>query len=107
MATEALWERDTKDPMEGIRTIADFVRSGNCHIEKQDQWELRFSVDSGLSVIMRELLRANLDGDGSEEILVYHYVYAPEGTLGVGMVAIAKMDREGLLRWVGYDTPNK
>jgi hypothetical protein len=106
-ATEALWGRDTKDPIEGIKTIADFFRSGTCHIETQDQWELRFSVDSGLSVIMRELLRADLDGDGSEEILVFHYVYAPQGSLGAGMVATAKMDREGLLRWVGYDTPNK
>jgi len=104
-ATEALWERDTKDPI--IKTIADFVRSGNCHIEKQDQWELWFSVDSGLSVIMRELLRADLDGDGSEEILVFHYVYAPHGSLGAGMVVTAKMDHEGLLRWVGYDTPNE
>jgi hypothetical protein len=99
-ATEAIIEPDPKHQLKA-RTIADFVRGGTCHIEKQDQWELHFRVDGGLSVIMKELLRSDLDGDGSEEILVSHYVYAPRGTLGGGVVATAKIDGEGLLRWVG------
>jgi hypothetical protein len=105
-ATEAIFEPETKNRPAGFKTIADFVQGGTCNIEKQDQWELHFHVDDGLSVIMRELLRADLDGDGKEEILVFHYVYAPEGTFGAGMVATAKMDPEGLLRWNGYAAPN-
>ena len=101
-ATEAVLEPETKSRLKGLGTIADFVQTGTCHIEKQDQWELRFYVDDGLSVVMRELLRADLDGDGKEEILVSHYVYAPKGTLGAGVVAMAKMDHEGLLRWNDY-----
>ncbi len=104
-AKEAVWVPEIKSRLTGFRTISDLVQAGTCHIEKQDQWELRFDVEDGFSVLMRELLRADLDGDGKEEILVFHYMWAPKGSFGAGTVAMAKMDHEGLLRWHNYRAP--
>jgi hypothetical protein len=94
-----------KSRLTGFRTTSDLVQAGTCHIEKQDQWELRFDVEDGFSVLMRELLRADLDGDGKEEILVFHYMSAPKGSFGAGNVTMAKMDHEGLLRRHDYPAP--
>jgi hypothetical protein len=100
-ATEAIMEPHDESRLTAHRTIADLAQAGICHIEKQDRWELHFRIDEGFSVVMRELLRADLDGDGWEEILVFHYMYAPLGTFGAGFVLMAKMDA-GLLHMTDY-----
>jgi hypothetical protein len=99
-ATEAIWERDTRADLASLRTIADVVGAGICHIDMQGQWELHFHIDFGFSVVMRELLRADLDHDGQEEILIYHHMKARGGSLSSGRVMVAKMSDEGLLRQV-------
>jgi len=44
----------------------------------------------GLGMTLRELMRADLDGDGVEEILVQHYTYAVGGTLGVSSIGVLR-----------------
>jgi hypothetical protein len=36
--------------------------------------------------MLKELLRADIDGDGIEEILIQYYTYAVGGTFGYGFV---------------------
>jgi hypothetical protein len=57
-----------------------------------------------LDVMMRESMRADLDGDGWEEILVFHYVSAARsgGTLGAGGAFMAKVGEDGLLHMKPY-----
>jgi len=38
----------------------------------------------GMGILMWEVVRGDFDGDGYEDLLVSHYVYATEGTLGYG-----------------------
>lgn len=44
----------------------------------------------GLGMVLTELMRADLDGDGIEEILVQHYTHAFGGTLGVSSVGVLR-----------------
>lgn len=44
----------------------------------------------GLGMLLKELMRADLDGDGIEEILVQYYTYAIEGTLGVSSIGLLR-----------------
>ena len=44
----------------------------------------------GLGMVLKELLRADLDGDGAEEILVQDYTYAIGGSLGVSSIDLLR-----------------
>ncbi len=92
----AMPEGEMESTLSQCKTIADVVHHTDCEVLFSGEWEFRVSFSDGLAVILRELMRADLDDDGFEEILVHHYVYAPEGTLGV--TVRAKMDSTGLLR---------
>jgi hypothetical protein len=49
----------------------------------QFEWEYSGAV-------LAELLRADLDGDGAEEILIQYYTYAVGGTLGYGSIGLLR-----------------
>jgi hypothetical protein len=80
------------------KTIADLVEEGACEVVRQDDWHVAIEPRNGLAVSISELFRADLDDDGSEEILVFNLAYAPQGTLRAGSVCIAKPDDGGLLQ---------
>lgn len=86
-------------------TIADLLQEGVCAVARQDEWQFAIEHDRGLSVLVSELFRADLDGDGEEEILVFDLSYAPEGTFRAGSVRIAKPDRNGILQPVDIGEP--
>jgi hypothetical protein len=64
---------------------------------QQSDWSLTVHSDYGFSVIIRELMRADLDGDNNEEILVFVLVFAQQGTYRAGVVVRAKVNDGGLL----------
>lgn len=79
-------------------TIADLVSAGACTIVEQDDWRVVIEPAGGFGLALSELFRADLDGDGEEEILVFDLLYATGGTLRAGSVAVAKPDAEGILQ---------
>ncbi len=44
---------------------------------------------AGMQTVLREILRADLDGDGIEDMLINRYLKAISGTLGLGLEPIA------------------
>jgi len=80
---------DTEDLI-GLKadlTFQDWIDDGNFKII--ELFENGFHIiHSGEGLIMVELLRADLNNDNIEEILVFCYSYATEGTLGFGYTNI-------------------
>lgn len=76
------------------QTVADLLTSGAAKVTSVGSFHLDLEMD-GLIVHVRELLRADLDGDGYEDILAWCYVRATMGTLGVGTepCVLARRDR--------------
>lgn len=79
-------------------TISHLVAEGACTVIEQDEWRVRLEPAGGFGLVLSELFRADLDGDGEEEIMVFDLLYATEGTLRAGGVAIAKPDAHGILQ---------
>jgi hypothetical protein len=75
-------------------TFLDWIEDGSFIII--EQFEKGFHiVHSGEGLIMVELLRADLNDDNIEDILVFCYSYATEGTLGFGYtITITRLDSE-------------
>ncbi|MDB5580294.1 MAG: hypothetical protein JWR80_5470 [Bradyrhizobium sp.] len=79
-------------------TIAHLVAEGACTVIEQDDWRVVIELAGGFGLALSELFRADLDGDGEEEILVFDLLYATGGTLRAGSVGIAKPDADGILQ---------
>jgi len=74
------------------------IKEGLLRVEEQSAWSLTLVPSSwGLAVQIRELMRADLDGDTQEEILVFHLTFATAGSLRAGVTRRAKMMADGLL----------
>lgn len=82
---------------ERCRTIGDLVAAGECTVVDATDWRFAVVPKRGLALAVSELFRADLDGDGAEEILVFDLSYASHGTLRAGAVTIAKPSENGLL----------
>jgi hypothetical protein len=79
------------------RTLESLINAGIAQIEEQSEWSLTVHSDYGFSIQMRELMRADLDSDSNEEILVFALAFAPKGTYRASTVERAKVNDEGLL----------
>ena len=77
-----------------VRSLADLASNGQLRIISMSSTRLQIEWN-GAGAVLTELLRADLDGDDIEELLVQHYTYAVGGTLGFGQV--------GTLRRIGPD----
>lgn len=75
-------------------SLQELARTRSLKIVDVSSTRLVFEWE-GAGAMLRELLRADLDRDGVEEILVEHYTYAVGGTLGFGSI--------GMLRRSGAD----
>jgi 5-methylcytosine-specific restriction endonuclease McrA len=62
-----------------ISSLQSLLSAGEISIRSISSNHLDVSI-GGLGVSLRELIRADLDGDGNEEVLVQHTVYAVQGT---------------------------
>lgn len=89
------------------KTIADLIAEGACDVVEQEDWRVAIEPRNGFALALSELFRADLDGDGEEEILVFDLLYATGGTLRAGSVGIAKPDADGILQPVrsGIEEP--
>jgi hypothetical protein len=77
------------------QSLAELCHDGRIKITDVGSRTLRFHWGYD-GAILTELLRADFDGDGLEEVLVQNYWYATEGTLGYGSI--------GILRRTGPDS---
>jgi|HubBroStandDraft_2_1064218.scaffolds.fasta_scaffold21234_2 hypothetical protein len=68
-------------------SLRELAQAGKLRIVDVSSVRLVFEWESA-GAMLRELLRADLDGDGIEEILIQYYTYAVGGTLGHGTVGI-------------------
>jgi hypothetical protein len=73
-------------------SVGELARARKLQIVDVSSTRLRFEWE-GAGVMLSELLRADLDGDGTEEILIQHYTYAVGGTFGHG--AVGTLRRSG------------
>jgi hypothetical protein len=85
-------------------TFLDWIEDGSFIII--EQFEKGFHiVHSGEGLIMVELLRADLNDDNIEDILIFCYSYATEGTLGFGYTnTITRLDCESKFIEIGSKT---
>ncbi len=72
--------------------IPDLVRNGRVQVIERSALSLDLHFD-GMGVVLNEIMRADIDGDGYEDILVGNYEYAIEGTYGSGSVLL--LTRQG------------
>jgi 5-methylcytosine-specific restriction endonuclease McrA len=68
-------------------SIQDLVQSGKVIVEERSSHYLSLKYQ-GMGAAYWEIMRADLNDDGIEDILISHYKYALEGTLGVGAISI-------------------
>jgi hypothetical protein len=68
-------------------SLRELARAGKLRVVDVSSSRLLFEWE-GAGAMLSELLRADLDGDGIEEILIQHYTYAIGGTFGYGTVGI-------------------
>lgn len=95
--TDAIIEPgNVRTEFDGLRTIADLVAAGLATVVEQDLWSLEIDAEAAWSIVLREMLRADLDGDDQEEILVNVVHFAREGTFRAGSVVVAK-PKDGVL----------
>jgi hypothetical protein len=80
----------------GKATLQDLAHSGKISVVDVSSTILNIEF-GGVGMVLRELLRADLDGDGEEEMLIQYYIYAIGGTLGVSFI--------GVLRRLGPEAP--
>jgi len=69
-------------------TIGEVVRANKARVVQVSSFALTIEFE-GTGTHMREILRADLDGDGYEDLLVTDYISAVGGTLGAGQKPIA------------------
>jgi hypothetical protein len=80
----------------GYVTLRELALSGKISIIDVSSTRLDI-VFSGLGTVLIELLRADLDGDGLEEILIQHYTYAVGGSLGFSFICMLRRKNQGAL----------
>lgn len=74
-------EKVTKEVEAGI-TILDWVKCGRVYVSDSSRYMIALSEREGMGIKFWELLRADLNNDGFDELLVYGYSFATHGTLG-------------------------
>ncbi len=78
---------EQEDPIDPSVSYQDKVDDGSLIIKRVSQNLLR-AESGGMGQQLIEVTRADLNGDGIEDILLFEYCYATEGTLGFGGVKI-------------------
>ncbi len=64
----------------------DWVNLKKISIKSVTKYSVRLEENNGMGIILWELMRADFNNDGFEELLVYGYNYATQGTLGFGEI---------------------
>lgn len=80
------WDEIEKVASSGI-TVQDWVEAGKVHIKSVSQYAIQLEYN-GMGQHLWELMRADFNQDGVEDILLYRYSYAKSGTFGYGSTMI-------------------
>lgn len=76
------------DRFEAGATYATLVKKGGLIVADLTSNSIRIQEPEGMGQLLIEAARADFNGDGLEELLVFEYAYATRGTLGYGGVLI-------------------
>lgn len=68
------------------KTVGDLLRKGEVKILNTSSYEV--SMEWHMGLLVREICRADLDGDGIEDMLCECYSWALGGTLGFGWISL-------------------
>jgi 5-methylcytosine-specific restriction endonuclease McrA len=78
----------TETQSDHMETYQDKVDDGSLVVKKVRHNLLRIEQEKGMGQQLIEVARADFDGDGIEDILLFEYCYATHGTMGFGGVRI-------------------
>jgi len=79
-------------------TLSSLIEADLCEIRQLSALECDLGSKRGFPVRIAELFRADVDGDGEEEIVVFLGAYADGGTFRAGRVKLAKPSKaDGLI----------
>jgi len=70
-------------------SLRELARAKKILIVDVSSTRLQFEWE-GAGAVLTELMRADLDGDGIEEILIEYFTYAVGGTLGIGTTGVLR-----------------
>jgi hypothetical protein len=85
---------------EMVKTYQDKVDEGALVVKTVRQ-NLLVVEDEGMGQQLMEVARADFNGDGIEDVLIFEYIWATGGTFGVGMVRIlTRKSADGLFEEV-------
>lgn len=86
------------------RTIRDWVKCKQVNIVDSNRYMINLSESEGLGIKFWELIRADLNNDGFEELLVYGYSYATHGTYGwSGLYLLERRDDNSQFTFSKYE----
>lgn len=93
-----------EEPADGFDpsvTYQDKVNDGTLVVKRLRQNLLQIQEPEGMGQQLIEVARADFDGDGIEDILLFEYCYATHGTLGFGGIRIlTRTSASGMLEEV-------
>lgn len=72
----------------GDETYQDKINKGELFIKRVEHNSITIEEPEGMGQLLIEVVRADFDGDGVEDILLYEYCYATHGTLGFGGIRV-------------------
>lgn len=89
-------------------TYQSKVSDGSIVVKKLRQNLLQISEPEGMGHQLVEVARADFNGDGIEDILLFEYCWATHGTLGFGGLRIlTRKSADGLFESVSLNAPNE
>lgn len=90
---------DGSDPFDGAVSLHDLVQDERVFIRKVGT-SFVLLEDEGSGCMMMELMRADITGNGNEDILIFKYDYATQGTFGAGSTGIlSRACEESIFSW--------
>ncbi len=97
-------ERQIEKEVRAGRTIQDWVKSGRINISNSGRCMIEFSEKEGMGIKLWELMRADLNNDRFEELLIFGYSYATHGTFGFScLYLLERKDDESMFSIHQFD----
>lgn len=89
-----------------VGTYQDRIDNGTLLVRRVNRNTLCVEEPEGMGQQLIEVARADFNGDGLEEILLFEYCYATHGTLGYGGIRmLTRKSSDGLLETVSPKVP--
>ena len=90
---------DDAEASSGEKSLQGLVDLGRLRIRRAGQGAVVLE-DEGAGRLYTELMRADITGDGNEDILVFLYDYATQGTFGAGSTGVlSRGSKDAMFTW--------